>query len=61
MASLFKLLEIVNIPARLSDYGVTKADIPSLVEGGMKMSRLFVPNPRNLTEEDVKNIYTQAL
>jgi alcohol dehydrogenase len=61
VASLFKLLEIVNIPARLSDYGVTKADIPSLVEGGMKMSRLFVPNPRNLTEEDVKNIYTKAL
>jgi len=61
VASLFKLLEIVNIPARLSDYGVTKADIPSLVEGGMKMSRLFVPNPRNLTEDDVKKIYTSAL
>ena len=61
VASLFKLLEIVNIPARLSDYGITEADIPSLVEGGMKLSRLFVPNPRNLTEEDVKKIYTSAL
>jgi len=61
VAHLFKLLEILNIPTKLSDYGVTKADIPALVEGGMKLSRLFVPNPRNLTEEDVKIIYTRAL
>jgi alcohol dehydrogenase class IV len=61
VAALFKLLEIVGIPCRLSDYGATKADIPELTEGGMKISRLFVPNPRNMTEEDVKNIYTKAL
>ncbi|MBA7641208.1 1,3-propanediol dehydrogenase [subsurface metagenome] len=59
--SLFRLLEIINISAKLSDYDVTEADIPSLVEGGMKLSRLFVPNPRNLTKEDVKSIYTKAL
>jgi alcohol dehydrogenase class IV len=58
---LFNLLEILNIPARLSDYGATEADIPALVEGGMKLARLFVPNPRNMTEEDVRNIYTSAL
>ena len=61
VAALFKLLEIVDIPYRLSDYGATKADIPELTEGGMKISRLFVPNPRDMTEEDVKNIYTRAL
>jgi len=61
VSSIFRLLEIVNIPARLRDYGVTEADIPALVEGGMKISRLFVPNPRNLTEDDVRNIYTKAL
>lgn len=59
--NIFRLLETLNIPAKLSAYGVTKADIPALVEGGMKLSRLFVPNPRNMTEEDVKNIYTSAL
>ena len=58
---LFNLLEIVNIPVRLSDYGITQADIPSLVEGGMKLARLFVPNPRDMTVEDVKNIFTSAL
>lgn len=58
---LFNLLEMLNISVRLSDYGATKADIPALVEGGMKLARLFVPNPRNMTEEDVRNIYTSAL
>jgi alcohol dehydrogenase class IV len=55
------LLEIVDIPCRLRDYGANEADIPALTEGGMKISRLFVPNPRNMTEKDVKNIYTRAL
>jgi alcohol dehydrogenase class IV len=61
VAYLFNLLEILNIPVRLSDYGATKADIPALVEGGMKLARLFVPNPRNMTEENVRDIYTSAL
>jgi len=30
------------------------------VEGGMKQARLFIPNPRDLTEEDVKSIYESA-
>ena len=41
-------------------YGVSGDDIPKLVEGAMKQERLFVPNPRNLTEEDVRNIYESA-
>ena len=61
VAYFFNLLETLNIPANLSDYGATEADIPELVEGGMKLARLFVPNPRNMTEEDVRNIYTSAL
>lgn len=56
-----KLLEALGIPTKLSAYGALREDIPELVEGGMKLSRLFVLNPRNLTEEDVKNIYTNAL
>ena len=58
---LNRLLEILNIPRKISAYGVSREDIPKLAEGSMKLSRLFVPNPRNLTEEDVKNIYTSAL
>jgi len=57
---LLRLIEDVSIPTKISDYGVSRDDIPKLVEGGMKQKRLFVPNPRNLTEEDVKNIYESA-
>lgn len=55
-----RLLEALGILTKISAYGASREDIPKLVEGGMKLSRLFVPNPRNLTEEDVKNIYTNA-
>lgn len=60
VSCLFRLIEDVSIPTRLSDYGVSRDDIPKLVAGGMKQKRLFVPNPRNLTEEDVNNIYESA-
>lgn len=56
-----RLLAAVNISDRLSDYGVAKEKIPRLVAGAMKQARLFVPNPRNLTEEDVEKIYLKAL
>jgi len=57
---LLRLIEDVSIPTKISDYGVSRDDIPKLVEGGMKQKRLFAFNPRNLTEEDVKNIYESA-
>jgi alcohol dehydrogenase class IV len=52
-----KLNAAVNISIKLPDYGIRKGDLPKLVEGGMKQARLFVPNPRDLTKEDVKKIY----
>ena len=55
-----KLLEALHISMRLSDYGVSKEKLPNLVEGAMKQARLFPPNPRSLTREDVKNIYLKA-
>lgn len=59
--SLLKLLEILGISSKISTYGVTKEDIPRLTDRTMKITRLFVWNPRDLMEEDVKNIYTNAL
>jgi alcohol dehydrogenase class IV len=55
-----ELLGHLNIPIRLRDYGISKKDIPTLVAGAMKASRHFVPNPRNLTEKDVGEIYLMA-
>ncbi len=55
-----ELLETIQIPYRLRDYGISKGDFPKLVEGAMKFARLFVPNPRDLTEQDVLSIYEAA-
>ena len=54
------LLEAVQIPFRLSQYGIPREHLPKLVEGGMKQARLFVPNPRDVTPEDLKSIYENA-
>jgi alcohol dehydrogenase class IV len=54
------LLNHVNLSFRLRDYGVSKGDISQLAKEGMKYSRLFIPNPRNLSEEDVQRIYSEA-
>lgn len=56
-----RLLEDVNISIKLTDYGSSEKDLPRMVEAGMKQTRLFVPNPRDLAEEDVKNVFLKAL
>ena len=58
---LNRLLDGLNIPRKISAYGVSRKDIPKLVESSMKLERLFIWNPRNLTKEDVTNIYIGAL
>ena len=58
--AVIQLLDDVQIPYHLKDYGIPKEAIPKLVEGGMKQARLFVPNPRDLREKDVEAIYTKA-
>jgi alcohol dehydrogenase class IV len=54
------LLNALQIPFRLSEYGISRDHLAKLVEGGMKQARLFVPNPRDLTQEDVRRIYEEA-
>ena len=55
-----ELLETLQIPYRLRDYGISKKDFPKFVEGAMKFARLFIPNPRDVREEDVLSIYEEA-
>jgi alcohol dehydrogenase class IV len=55
-----ELLETLQIAYHLRDYGISKKDFPKFVEGAMKFARLFVPNPRDLTEKDVLSIYEGA-
>jgi alcohol dehydrogenase class IV len=55
------LLKTLKISCRLRDYGISEKELPFLVEGGLKQSRLFSFNPRDLSEEDVRAIYQAAL
>jgi alcohol dehydrogenase len=61
VAAVLRLLDETNISCRLGDYGLSEAHLSTLVSGTMKQTRLFVPNPRNLREEDVRDIFVQAL
>ena len=54
------LMDAVNVSDCLGDYGISRDDLPRLVEGGMAQARLFVPNPKDLSEADVKQIYANA-
>lgn len=58
---LTKLLKLLGVSTHLSSYGVSRKDIPVMVEGAMKQSRLFVYNPRKVTTNNIKEIYTRAL
>lgn len=58
--AVIELLDDVQIPYHLRDYGIPKEAIPKLVDGGMKQARLFIPNPRNLSESDLEAIYSKA-
>ncbi len=55
-----ELLETIRVPYRLREYGIPEDALPVLVAGGMKQARLFVPNPRDLSEEDVRSIFQEA-
>ena len=59
-AAILELLETMNVSCRISDYGIPEAALPKLVAGAMNQSRLFVANPRDISEEDVKAIYQAA-
>ena len=58
--AVLNLMEAVNVSPWLSDYDISEEDLPKMVKGGMAQARLFVPNPRDLTEDDVRAIYTRA-
>ena len=54
------LLSTIAIPYHLRDYGIPEEALSRLVEGGMRFARLFVFNPRDLTEQDVRSLYEEA-
>ncbi len=55
------LLNAVQIPFRLGQYGISRDDLPRLVEGELRQARLFIPNPRDVTPEDLKGYIRKGL
>ncbi len=55
-----KLCEDIGIPLRLSDIGIPRTDIPSLVEAALKVTRPVQNNPRFLGAKEATMIYEQA-
>ncbi len=46
-----------GIPQHLSEIGINKEDIPEMADMAMNVTRLLSNNPREITREDVINIY----
>ncbi len=61
VSAVKKLFDRVNISTKLSDYGVSKDDLPKLVESGMARLKGLETSPKDLTEGDVRDIYSRAL
>jgi alcohol dehydrogenase class IV len=55
--AVLELLESINVSCNIGDYQIPESDLDLLVAGAMKQQRLFVPNPRDLTEDNVRSIY----
>jgi alcohol dehydrogenase class IV len=51
VSALIGLLEALDIPTRISEYGVSREDIPKLVAGTMKSSRLY-----GVSREDIPKL-----
>lgn len=61
LAELRKLSLDLDIPKHLGDFGVKKEHLGGLAQGVMKVTRLLVNNPRELTADDAEAIYQQVL
>ena len=60
IAYLSSLVSKLGLPSRLSELGITEADIEVLSVDALKQTRLLVNNPRELQLTDAVEIYHQA-
>lgn len=54
------IIQACELPARLRDLHIAKSAIPQLAEDAMKITRLLVNNPREITIDDAIAIYQEA-
>ncbi len=58
---LGEIVEKLEIPTSLKEYGVKDEDLEILVESGMDVKRLLVNNMRELTKDDARKLYLEIM
>jgi alcohol dehydrogenase len=61
VAALRRLISRLDLPTRLSDFGVDEEDVPILAEGVLKVERILANNPRKVTLADAERLYRSVL
>lgn len=55
------IVKVTNIPIDLTQYGVTMDDLDFLVTAGSQQQRLLVNNMKELSLDDIRNIYLKVV
>jgi alcohol dehydrogenase class IV len=61
LLSFDKLLSDLKIDRHLKSFGIMESDVPELAAAAMKVTRLMSNNPREISLQDAKNLYYEAL
>ena len=54
---IYRLADAVGIPKKLSDLGIPQTAVDGMAKAAMEVQRLLKNNPREVTEQDARNIY----
>ncbi len=54
---IYRLAEAVGIPRKLTDLGIPQTAVDGMAKAAMQVQRLLKNNPREVTEQDAKDIY----
>ena len=59
--AIIALLRTIGVPNGLSAIGYTAEDVPALAAGAMPQQRVIGLSPRPVSEEDLRNLFTDSL
>ena len=54
---IYQLAEAVGIPKKLTDLGIPQTAVDGMAKAAMQVQRLLKNNPREVTEQDAREIY----
>ena len=54
---IYRLAEAVGIPKKLTDLGIPQTAVDGMARAAMEVQRLLKNNPREVTEQDAREIY----